>query len=88
MANNPGGRKLRKYRKRHGLSASEFARRVGATRPAVHQWEDGTVPEPEYRKAIEDATDREVLADDFGLTKAEKRRIAAIEKARATRAAA
>lgn len=52
------GQAIRAQRRRHGMSVSELANRVGVSRPTVYDWESGkAAPHPERHVAIAAALD-------------------------------
>ena len=55
MDANEVGRRIKQIRKNKGLNQTDFAKRIGATLPAVSNWETGkNLPNNERLKAIAD----------------------------------
>ena len=56
---------LRQYLEKRKESAAVFARRIGTSRQAVHNYMAGRVPAPDLVTAIQDATEGAVQPNDW-----------------------
>jgi len=68
MSNEQVGRRIKDARTRQGLTAQEFANRIGAARSTIYGWESGSsLPESKYFKAIREVL-RISIDELFGLS--------------------